>query len=78
MEMPEENGYGELTATDMEQALFLATHIDNPCEVEAEPGKFENIRGYYLRQAREALLRMKEPNARRFLESKIKEYEDIG
>lgn len=62
-------------ATDMETALFLAGHIDNPCEAEVEPGKFENIRKFYLREAKEQLLKIKEPNARRFLELKIKEYE---
>ena len=64
-------------ATDMELALFYATHIENPCVAEVEPGKFENIREFYLREAKEALLKIKEPNAKRFLELKIKQYEDI-
>ena len=68
----------EPRATDMELALFYATHIDNPCVAEVEPGKFRNIREFYLREAKSALLKMKEPNAKRFLELKIKEYEDVG
>ncbi|MDI6820822.1 MAG: hypothetical protein QMD65_01425 [Patescibacteria group bacterium] len=64
-------------ATDMELALFFATHIDNPCVAEVKPGKFENIRKFYLREAKEALKKIEEPNAKRFLELKIKQYEDI-
>lgn len=63
--------------TDMELALFYSAHIDNPCVAEVEPGKFENIRKFYLREAKEALLEIKEPYAKRFLELKIKQYEDI-
>ena len=59
----------------MELALFFAGHIDNPCEAEVAPGKKENIRGLYLREAKKALDKMIEKNARRFLELKIKEYE---
>ena len=77
MPIPGENKQEEPRATDMELALFYAKHIDNPCEAEVEPGKFENIRKFYLREAKEALLKIKEPNAKRFLELKIKEYADI-
>jgi hypothetical protein len=62
--------------TDMELALFYAKHIDNPCVAEVAPGKFENIREFYLREAKNVLLKMEEPNAKRFLELKIKQYED--
>ncbi|PIT97632.1 hypothetical protein COT77_00465 [Candidatus Berkelbacteria bacterium CG10_big_fil_rev_8_21_14_0_10_41_12] len=77
MEMPGESEQERPRATDMELALFLATHIDHPCVVEVEPGKFVNIRDFYLRQAKGALLTMEEPNAKRFLELKIEEYKDI-
>ena len=77
MPIPEENRQEERKVTDMELALFYATHIDNPCEAEVEPGKFENIRKFYLREAKKVLLKIKEPSAKRFLELKIKEYEDI-
>lgn len=76
MEMPMENKKKK-EPTDMELALFYATHLDNPCVAEVKPGKFENIREFYLREAKEALLEIKEPNAKRFLELKIKEYESI-
>jgi len=74
MEMPGESEQERPAATDMEVALFYATHIDNPCVAEVEPGKFANIRDFYLREAERALLTMKEPSARRFLELKIGEY----
>ena len=61
--------------SDMEIALFLAGHIDNPCEAEVAPGKKENIREFYLREARNVLSEMTNENAKRFLELKIKEYE---
>ena len=62
-------------ASDMEFALFLVGHIDNPCEAGVAPGKKENIREFYLREAKKALSEMTEENAKRFLELKIKEYE---
>ena len=62
-------------ASDMEIALFFARHIDNPCEVEVAPGKKENIRGFYLREAKKALAEMTEESAKKILELKIKECE---
>jgi len=62
-------------ASDMELAIFLAKHIDNPCEAEVEPGRKENIRELYLREARNMLPKMVDINAKEFLELKIKEYE---
>lgn len=32
MGVPEERGQEETKVTDMEVAMFFATHIDNPCE----------------------------------------------
>lgn len=77
MEMSEESKQEQPKATDMEVALFWTAHIDNPCEAEVEPGKFANIRKFYLREAKKALLKIEEPHAKRFLELKIKQYEDI-
>jgi len=76
MHIPTENKQEEPKATDMEIALFYATHIDNPCVAEVKPGKFENIREFYLREAKKALLKMEEPYAKRYLELKIEEYEN--
>ena len=61
-------------ATDMEVATFLAGHIDNPCEAEVSPGQCENIRSFYIREAESLLPKMKDENAKKFLELKIKEY----
>lgn len=62
-------------ASDMEIALFLAGHIDNPCETEVAPSEKANIREFYLKEAEKALSEMTDEDAKRFLESKIKEYE---
>lgn len=62
-------------ATDMELALFFAAHINNPCEVDVSEDKRENIRGFYLREARRALGKIANEGVRKFLEDKIKEYE---
>ena len=77
MEVPKESKQELPEATEMAVALLWAAHIDNPCSTEVAPGKFANIREFYLREAKTALLKMKEPHAKRFLELKIKEYEDI-
>ena len=62
-------------ASDMELAVFLAKHIENPCEVEVEPGKRENIREFYLREAKNMISKMADLDAKKFLEFKIEEYE---
>ncbi|HLC44716.1 MAG: hypothetical protein A2722_00930 [Candidatus Doudnabacteria bacterium RIFCSPHIGHO2_01_FULL_50_11] len=61
---------------DMQVALFLAMHIDNPCGVEVSPGQRENIRQFYLREAAAMLDKFTNPSARAMLESKIEEYKD--
>ena len=61
-------------ATDIEAVTFLNRHIDNPCEVEVAPGQMENIRDFYLREARELLPTLTNPHAKRLLEMKIEEY----
>lgn len=63
-------------ATDLELALFLVKHLDNPCEIKETPGELFNLRQFYLREARGALLKIKDPEAKRFLELKIKQYEE--
>jgi len=62
-------------ASDMELALFFATHIDNPCEAETSPGVKQDIRSFYLREAKSQIEKMTNPGAKAFLKSKIKEYE---
>lgn len=62
-------------ATDMELVLFLSKHIDSPCEVEVEPGVKENIRHFYIKQARKIIDRLENPYAKDLLEQKNKEYE---
>lgn len=49
-------------------------HIDNPCEVEVEPGKVENIREFYLREAESVLGKFKNPFAVDLLKGKIEEH----
>ena len=61
-------------ATDIEAVTFLNRHIDNPCEVEVAPGQIENIRDFYLRNARNLLPTLTNPDAKRLLEMKIEEY----
>lgn len=61
-------------ATDIEVADFFIHHIDNPCETEVEPGKVENIRGFYLREAESLLDKLGNPYAIKLLEDKIEEY----
>ncbi len=62
-------------ATDMELALFLIGHMDNPCEVEVAPGVKENIREFYVKRAGEVITKMTNEYAKELLELKIKEYE---
>ena len=63
-------------ATDLELAMFLIGHIDNPCEVEVEHGRTENIREFYIREAEKVLTTMTDPQAKELLESKVQEYKN--
>lgn len=63
-------------ASDMELAEFLIKHIDNPCTVEVE-GRVENIRSFYIREAKRALETMTDSAAIDLLKRKIQEYEKI-
>jgi len=59
------------SASDMETAMFLARHIDNPC-VDRITGK--NIRYIYINLAKNAIEEFINPYAREFLEMRIKQY----
>ncbi len=74
IEKPEESSSEK--ATDMQIAVFLAGHIDNPCEAEVAPGQKENIRSFYIREAESLLTKMEDENAKKLLELKIKEYSE--
>lgn len=62
-------------ATDIEIVQFLINHIDNPCEVEVAPGQMENIRGFYIDQAKKLISGMTNEFAIDILQQKIEEYE---
>ena len=60
---------------DMEMALFLGNHIENPCSVKVGD-KTENIRDFYIREARERIIpTMTNPFAIEYLEKIIAKYE---
>lgn len=60
-------------ASDMETALFLVSHIENPCTVRVN-GEIKNIRDFYLRESRNLLNKLTNPFAKEFLKNKISEY----
>lgn len=72
-----EKNFGEQRerATDMELADFLIGHIENPCEAEVSPGRFENIRNFYIREAKNAMESFTDEKARQKLQEKISQYE---
>ena len=57
-------------ATDMELALFLIQHINSPCE---NPQK-NNIKDFYIREAKRALDTFQNPQAKQLLEDAIQKY----
>ena len=61
--------------TDMELALFWATHLDKPCGVEVGSGTV-NLRESYLHEAQKALDKIVDPDARRFLELEIERHQE--
>ena len=61
-------------ATDKQFADFLIRHIENPCEVEVEPGVKMNIRDFYIRLAREEMPEMTDTEAIQDLEDTINQY----
>jgi hypothetical protein len=58
--------------TDLEFALYLIKHIQAPCG----DTKGNNLRDFYLREAKRALETMKDTEAKEFLKSIIKEYSE--
>ena len=60
--------------SDIEIALFLAGHIDNPC---IDPITGKNIRPFSIRLAKEQLPRFSNPYAVTFLRDKIEEYSQV-
>jgi len=59
-------------ATDMELASFLIQHINNPCE----DLQGNNIRDFYIREAKRALDTFQDPQAKQLLENTIKRYSE--
>ncbi len=57
--------------TDFDIAVRFAAHIDNPC---VEPRTGNNIRDFYLREAKELIKTFKNQYAIDVLEAKIREY----
>ncbi|MBI4779579.1 hypothetical protein HY797_03970 [Candidatus Falkowbacteria bacterium] len=58
-------------ATDMEIALFLIKHINQPCEY--LPGN--NIRDFYIREARKILETTQDQDVKKILEDTIYKYQ---
>lgn len=61
-------------ATDAEVAMFFWEHLENPCSVEVAPGHVENLREFYLREAKEAITKMTNPEAVQVLQGQIAKY----
>ncbi len=57
-------------ATDLELVLFLIKHIENPCEDSSK----NNIRDFYIGEAKKALDTIQDPGAKKTLENTIKKY----
>jgi len=61
--------------SDIEIALLLVSHIENPCGVEVN-GKIENLRSFYIREAKGNILPgLTNPFAKEYLEEIIRKYE---
>lgn len=59
-------------ATDMEMALLLIKHIENPCE----DLHGNNLRDFYIRDAKRALTTFHDPDAEQLLMNVIKKYSE--
>jgi len=62
----------EERATDFEIATCFAYHIREPC---VEPITGQNIRHFYIQEARKVIPKLKNPFARAILEDTLKLYE---
>ena len=60
--------------SDMEIAMEIAKHIENPCGIVID-GKERNIRSFYLREAKKLISNLKDEYALEFLEAIMKKYE---
>jgi len=60
-------------ALDMGIALELAKHMENPCGIKVN-GREENLRGFYIKEAKRVISTFQNPDAKKFLEEKIREY----
>lgn len=65
-----ENSERKEGASDMELALFFIKHIQEPCK----DSDGNNIRDFYIREAKKALNDFKNPEARQLLENILKGY----
>ncbi|HLC87313.1 MAG TPA: hypothetical protein VJH65_03510 [Candidatus Nanoarchaeia archaeon] len=59
--------------TDMEIAIFLAMHLENPCGCFVN-GEYKHIREFYMREAENILSRMRNPFAIEYLRLIISGY----
>ena len=66
------NFENEEKATDLEFALFLIKHIKTPCE----DLQGNNLKNFYLREAKRALETMKDEEAKNLLKSIIREHSE--
>ncbi len=60
------------TATDMEIAMRLITHIEKPCEDQDR----NNLRDFYIREAKRFLDTFQNPDAKQLLEDAIQKYSE--
>jgi MinD superfamily P-loop ATPase len=60
--------------SDMEIAMRIAKHIENPCGIVID-GKEHNIRNFYLREAKKLIPTLDNPYAKGFLEAIMRKYE---
>jgi len=70
-------GINDKMLVDMEIAMKLTTHIENPCSVNVG-GESHNIRGFYIRLAKEVMPIITSPYAKEFLESVLRQYEGVN
>ena len=60
-------------ASDIEVAVMLGGHIENPCTCESN-GKVCDIRSFYIREAKRVLPTLTNPFARELLQESVDMY----
>ena len=60
-------------ASDIEVAVMLSGHIENPCTCESN-GKVYDIRDFYIREAERLLPTLTNPFARELLQGSVNKY----